>query len=100
MLAHIVYFSLHDNSPKAVQKLLDSCNKHLSKHPGEVFYGTGTRTPDLCREVNDAEFEVALHVIFASRADHDVYQVSERHLAFIAENQANFKSVRVFDTDI
>src|SRR5580692_7883543 len=37
-LAHMVYFSLKDNSPAAAQKLVDACNKYLSKHEGEVYF--------------------------------------------------------------
>ena len=61
MVSHDVYFSLTDNSPKAQQVLVDLCKKHLSKHPGEVFFAVGPLADDLKREVNDRDFDVALH---------------------------------------
>ena len=87
MLAHVVYFTLKDSSPAGVQRQLDACRKHLTGHDGVVFFGVGTRTPDLSREVNDKEFDVGLHVIFRDRASHDVYQTHPRHVQFIEQNK-------------
>jgi hypothetical protein len=100
MLAHMVYFSLKDNSAEAKKKLVAACDKYLSKHSGEVYYGTGTRCEDLDRPVNDKDFDVALHIVFANRASHDKYQVAKRHKQFIEENKDNWKKVRVFDATI
>lgn len=99
LLVHSVYFTLHDNSPAARQKLLDACNKYLTDHPGTVFYAAGTLADEYNRPVNDKGYDVALNVIFQDRAAHDAYQVAPRHLEFIAENKANWKLVRVFDSD-
>ena len=96
-IAHMVYFSLNDNSPKAQQKLLDACQKYLSKHPGTVYYSAGTLAKDLKRPVNDMDFDVALHLVFENRAAHDQYQDAPRHKQFIDENKDNWKKVRVFD---
>ena len=97
-LAHMVYFSLKDNSAEAKKKLVDACKKYLSKHTGEVFFAAGTRAEDLKREVNDQDFDVALHIVFADRASHDKYQDAARHKQFIDENKDNWKKVRVFDS--
>jgi hypothetical protein len=99
MLAHNVYFTLHDKSPAARQKLVDACHKYLSGHPGVVFYAAGILADAYNRPVNDLDFDVGLHVIFADRASHDAYQTAPRHLEFIAENKATWKQVRVFDND-
>jgi len=96
-LAHDVYFTLKDASPAARQKLVDACKALLAGHPGIVFFAAGTRSEELQREVNDRGFDVSLHVYFESRAAHDAYQEHPRHRQFIAENQANWKAVRVFD---
>lgn len=98
LLAHDVYFTLKDNSPAAKDRLVAACKKYLSGHPGEVFFAVGTRALDLKREVNDQEFDVALHIVFRTQADHDRYQQAERHQQFIAENRDNWKRVRVFDS--
>jgi hypothetical protein len=97
-LAHLVYFSLKDNSPAGIKKQLDACKKYLVDHPGVLFFAAGTRTLDLSREVNDKEFDVALHVVFRDRAAHDVYQKAPRHLQFIAETRDGWAAVRVFDS--
>jgi hypothetical protein len=97
MLAHLVYFTLDDDSNAAQAELVASCHKYLSGHEGTAFFAVGTRVPDLQRPVNDAEFHVALQVVFEDRAAHDRYQQDPRHLQFIEENKANWKQVRVFD---
>ena len=97
-LAHIVYFTLHDRSPEQVEQLLSACHHYLTNHDGTVYFSVGSLVPDLEREVNQRDFDVALHVIFADRQSHDLYQVSERHLEFIATNRENWSQVRVFDS--
>lgn len=97
-LAHIVYFSLHESSTAGREKLAQACRTYLNDHPGTVYFGVGTPVADLTREVNDRDFDVALHVVFADRKSHDAYQVAPRHLQFIAENKATWKKVRVFDS--
>jgi len=98
LLAHNVYFTLKDRSPAAKAKLVASCKKYLSGHPGTVFFAAGTLCEELTRPVNDRDFDVALHVIFATKADQDAYQVAPRHLEFIAEGKDNWARVRVFDS--
>ena len=100
MLAHIVFFTLKDASPEACDKLVAACNKYLTDHPGTVHFSAGTRAEQYQREVNDADFHVALHVVFENTAAHDQYQVAERHLQFIAENKDNWSQVRVFDSNV
>lgn len=98
MLSHDVYFTLKDKSEAARSRLVAACEKYLKGHPGEVFFAAGRLAPDLAREVNDREFDVALHIVFRSKADHDRYQSHERHKKFIEENQAGWARVRVFDS--
>jgi stress responsive alpha/beta barrel protein len=98
MLAHMVYFSLKENSPESKEDLVKACKKHLSGHPGEVFFAAGMLCEDLKREVNDVDFDVALHIVFKDKAAHDQYQVAPRHDKFIAENKQSWKKVRVFDS--
>ena len=58
----------------------------------------GSSRLNLTGKVNVRDFDVALHVVFKFKEDHDRYQVAERHKQFIAENQANWDKVRVFDS--
>jgi hypothetical protein len=100
MLAHSVFFSLSSNSPEAIQEAVDSCKKYLSDHPGIVFFACGTLNRVLNRPVNDRDFDVALHVMFDSKASHDMYQNSAEHQQFMIENKPKWRAVRVFDADV
>jgi hypothetical protein len=96
----MVYFALKDKSPESIQRHVDACHKYLDGHEGVVFFAVGTRTPDLLRPVNDKEFDVGLHVVFADRASHDEYQTHPRHVEFIEETKPTWASARVFDADL
>ena len=98
LLSHDVYFSLNDASPAAREALVAACKKYLTGHEGTVAFSAGVLASELSRPVNDRDFDVALHITFASRAAHDRYQDAPRHKQFIEENQKNWKKVRVFDS--
>ena len=98
MLAHNVFFSLTDDSPTAKQELVDDCHKLLAPIPGILFYAAGELAGDLDRDVNDREFDVALHVVFADRAAHDAYSEHDLHQEFVQKNMDNWKKIRVFDS--
>jgi hypothetical protein len=97
-LAHNVYFTLKEPSPEARKRLLDACRQYLSGHPGTISFAVGTLAAELKRPVNDRDFDVGLHMVFASKATHDAYQESPRHQQFITENRDNWQKVRVFDS--
>lgn len=98
LLCHDVYFSLKDRSPAAADALVAACMKYLTIQPGIVFFCCGKVEPELVREVNDRDFDVALHVVFTDRAAHDAYQDDDTHNKFIAEMKHNWAKVRVFDS--
>lgn len=100
MLGHMVYFTLKDRSPAAIEKMLTACRTYLMGHPGLVFFAVGTLVPDLKRPVNQLDFDIALQTVFESRAAHDAYQLHPRHVQFIEENKPNWERVRVFDADV
>ena len=97
-LSHDVYFSLKDNSSGAKEKLITACKKYLTDHPGTLWFAVGPLADEMKREVNDRDFDVALHLVFKSKAAHDEYSKAERHMKFIEENKDNWKKVRVFDS--
>ena len=86
-LVHNVFFSLKDSSAESKKKFVAACKKHLTKHPGEVYFAVGPVVADLKRPVNDVDFDVCLTIVFEDRAAHDRYQDAKRHLAFIDENK-------------
>ncbi len=98
MLAHNVFFTLADKSAANRDKLIAGCKKYLADHPGAVFFGCGVVAEELNRDVNDRDFDVALHIVFADAASQDRYQVAPRHLAFVAECKHLWSRVRVFDS--
>ena len=98
LLCHDVYFTLNDRSQAAADALVAACKKYLTVQPGIVFFACGKLEPALAREVNDRDFDVALHVVFTDRAAHDAYQNDPTHNQFIAEMKQNWAKVRVFDS--
>lgn len=99
LLAHNVFFKLHDSSPAGKEKLVTAMKKYLNDHPGLVYFAVGTVAEEYNRPVNDRDWDCSLHTVFDSRASHDAYQTAPRHLEFIAECKALWKQVRVFDSD-
>jgi hypothetical protein len=98
MLAHNVFFSLNDDSDSAKQALVAGCRKYLSQHPGTAFFAAGVLADEMKREVNDRDFDVALHVVFETAAAQDKYQQADEHQKFIEEFKDNWEKVRVFDS--
>lgn len=98
MVSHDVFFSLKEKTPANQAKLVALCKKYLTGHEGEVFFSAGVLAEDLKREVNDVDFDVALHIVFADKAAHDKYQTAPRHLEFIKEGKDLWGKVRVFDS--
>jgi hypothetical protein len=97
-LVHNVYFSLNDRSDVAALKLVADCNLYLASQPGILFFAAGTLAKDLNREVNDRDWDVSLHIVFATPQHQEDYQVDPMHLKFIAENKSTWAKVRVFDS--
>ncbi|MFY9254838.1 MAG: Dabb family protein [Fuerstiella sp.] len=97
MLSHTVFFTLKDSSDAACQFLVDAAHKFLKPHDGIAYFGIGKLAAEYDRPVNDREFHIALNVVFDTKEAHDVYQVSEKHLEFIALGKENWDKVRVFD---
>ena len=96
-LAHSVYFTLKENTAEMRDRLLAGCRQYLTDHPGTIHFSAGSQATDYQRPVNDQEFDIALIVVFATQADHDQYQVSDRHQQFLAELSECWSQVRVFD---
>lgn len=99
-LAHMVFFTLAEDTEENRDKLVAACQEYLSDHEGTVYFSVGVINEDLDREVNDRDFDVALHLVFANPKAHDTYQNHPRHLKFIEENKDLWSTVRVFDSNI
>jgi hypothetical protein len=99
-LSHNVYFALKDPTPEAKEKLVKSCQKYLSQHPGLVDFAVGTLCDEAKSPLHVQDFDVALLMVFNSHESLKTYAASADHQKFIAENMTTFKGVRVFDADI
>lgn len=100
LVGHMVYFKLKDGSAENRQKLVAACEKYLADHEGVVFFSAGVIGEEFKREVNDRDWDVALHLVFIDKAAHDKYADHKEHLKFIEENKANWAKVRVFDSEL
>lgn len=99
-LAHIVFFTLAEPSDTNRAKLIQGCKKYLDNHHGVVYFGVGLNAPEYNRDVNDRDYDVALHLVFATANDQDVYQTHPRHMEFVKECKPLWKKVRVFDSTL
>lgn len=100
MIAHNVYFTLHDRSDAAKAKLIHECRTLLTGHAGLMIFACGVIDPTFNREVNDHDFDVSLTMVFSTRGEHDLYQEAPRHRKFVEANQATWAMVRVFDSEV
>jgi hypothetical protein len=100
MIAHNVYFALVDSSDAAKDALVAACKKYLPRHRGILFFACGTLQGETKRSVNVRDFDVSLHIIFDTLESHDAYQAAPLHEQFVEENKANWKQVRVFDSNV
>jgi hypothetical protein len=95
-----VFFTLADSNDANRAKLVEACKKYLDKHEGVEYFGVGVNAPEYDREVNDRDYDVALHLIFKSAKDQDTYQTHPRHVQFVEECKSLWKKVRVFDSTL
>ena len=63
-----------------------------------MYFSVGTRAEDVDGPVNVKDFDVALHVVFASKEAKAKYLKSPRHTQFVEDNEAQFDKVQVFDS--
>lgn len=99
MVGHMVYFKLKEPTPENRRKLVALCYELCQGHPGEAFFAAGEESPAFDRDVNDHAWDVGLHIVFATKADHDYYQYeSERHQQFVAADKGLAGRPRVFDS--
>ena len=97
-LAHMVFFTLAEDSKENRDTLIAACQKYLTGHEGTVYFSAGSLADDLDREVNDREFHVSLHLVFANKKAHDTYATHPRHRQFIDQQKQLWSKVRVFDS--
>jgi hypothetical protein len=98
--AHMVFFQLMDLSDHAIGVFLEACVTFLSGHPGQVHFSVGLRAVDIARDVSDAGFDVAMHIIFENREKYNEYAASRTHEEFITATAGMSTGRRVLDSYI
>lgn len=97
-LAHMVFFTLKDQSKEGRAKFVGVCQKYLSGHSGTVFFAVGTIAEDVVEPVSVRDFDVSLHLVFESKEAEAKYLTDPRHAKFVEENKDAWSKVRVFDS--
>lgn len=99
-IAHMVYFKLADRSSQTLAVFLKTCSRYLAGHVGQTHFSLAVRAFDMARDVNDRDFDVAMNMIFSSKASYDLYRKDPRHEEFITESCGLSIARRVFDSYI
>ena len=82
MLSHIVIFWTDPAQPNAAAELIAGANKYLKDIPGVLQFHVGRMSPSP-RPVVDQTYQVALNLVFPSRAVEEAYQAHPQHLEFV-----------------
>ena len=99
-IGHMVYFALKEPTKENQDFFIAAGKKYLKDIEGIVYFSVGTRGEAFARDVNDKDWQVALHIVFKDKACHDKYSDHPRHKEFIADCLGKVAKVRVFDAEI
>lgn len=97
MFSHVVIFWTKPELPGAVEALLEGAEKYLRPIPGVKSFHVGRMHPSH-RDVVDQTYQVALNLIFETKADEDAYQVHPLHIEFVEKAfKPNCQKVVIYD---
>ena len=82
MFSHVVIFWTRPEIPDSTAQLLAGAEKYLRPIPGVLSFHIGCMSPS-DRPVVDQSYQVALNLVFPSKAAEKEYQVHPLHLEFI-----------------
>lgn len=82
MFSHIVIFWTKPEQPNAADELVAGANQYLKHIPGVLQFHVGKMSPSP-RAVVDQSYQVALNLIFPSKAAEQTYQVHPQHIEFV-----------------
>ena len=89
-----MFFWLNDDADRAgFERDLDALVEGAGISAG--YWGAPADTGD--RDVIDDSYDYSITLFFDSLADHDAYQVSPEHVAFVENNMKTWKQVKVYD---
>ena len=82
MFSHVVIFWTKPALPNAADELIAGANKYLKAIPGLLQFHVGKMSPSP-RPVVEQSYQVALNLIFPSKAAEQAYQVHPQHIEFV-----------------
>jgi len=82
MFSHVVIFWTDPAQPDAADELIAGANKYLKAIPGVLHFHVGKMSPSP-RPVVEQSYQVALNLIFPSKAAEQAYQVHPQHIEFV-----------------
>jgi hypothetical protein len=96
----MVYFKLADRLPGTKARFIEYCRKYLSRFPGQIHFSVGPRDVEMQRDVNARDFDVAMNMIFNSKAAYEAYANADRHKEFIFQTAGMSTTRKVYDSFI
>ena len=97
MFSHIVIFWTDPENPAAADDLVAGANEYLKPIPLVRLFHVGRMVTSERKDVVDQSYQVALNIVFDTKADQDAYQIHPLHLDFVAKCSKNWKRVAVYD---
>lgn len=95
--SHVVIFWTDPSKPEAADDLLAGAQRYLSQAPGILNFHVGKMVPSH-RPVVDQSYQVALNIVFDSKASQDSYQNHPQHIEFVEKVfKPNCVKVVVYD---
>ena len=82
MFSHVVIFWTDPVQPNAAEELIAGANKYLKPIPGVLQFHVG-RMVGSHRQVVDQTYQVALNLVFGTKAEQDAYQIHPLHIEFV-----------------
>lgn len=97
MFSHVVIFWTDPAKPNAADDLVAGAKRYLNKQPGILHFHVG-KMASSHRDVVDQTYQVALNIVFDSKATQDSYQDDPLHIEFVEKVfKPNCKKVLVYD---
>jgi hypothetical protein len=96
-LMHSIYFSLTDKSAESIKKFTAICVKLLSNHPGTCVFAIGGLA-NMKRDVSIANYDVAMNILWKSKAAYSGYLKSKEHDEFFPATKGMIADTYIFDS--
>ncbi len=97
MFSHVVIFWTDPAQPNAVEELIAGANKYLKDIPGVLSFHVGRMSPSP-RPVVEQSYQVALNLVFPTKAAEQAYQVHPQHVEFVEKVfKRTCKKVVIYD---